>query len=184
MLLQNNNLQDKVLYIGSSHKKAGELDFDLWFNSDKFYGDLKASDIEKKEAPGNDQTNFLECINKYDRFWYVIYEHNTIKDSEDNNYEATRFRTNYIKNQNEWPANKEWDELSYYKRMKNSVQFIRMYIIELNRINYRIALNDFNQGKQPSGDSRKPKFKITKNNIDNFVIFKENFVEFKNEETI
>jgi hypothetical protein len=24
-------------------------------------------------------------------------------------------------NNNEWPANKEWDELSYYSRMKNSI---------------------------------------------------------------
>ena len=181
--LKNNNLEDKILYIGSSHKKDGELDFDLWFDSDKFYGDLKASDIEKKEAPGNDQTNFLECINKYDKFWYVIYEHNTIKDSEENNYEATRFRTNYIKDNNEWPTNKVWDELSYYKRMKNSVQFIKMYIIELNRINFRIALNDFNQGRQPNGGPRKPKFKITKNNIDNFIIFKEDFTEIPNPET-
>ena len=92
--------------------------------------------------------------------------------------------TNYIKDNNEWPANKEWDELSYYSRMKNSVQFIRMYIIELNRVNYRIALNDFNQGKQPSGVPRKPKFKITKNNIDNFIIFKQDYTEISNLETI
>ena len=181
--LRKNSLEHKIKYIGSSHKKEGELDFDLWFDSDNFYGDLKASDTDKKEAPGNDQSNFLECINKYDKFWYVIYEHNTVKDSKDNNYEATRFRTNYIKDNNEWPANKKWDELSYYSRMKNSVQFIRMYIIELNRINYRIALNDFNQGKQPNGGARKPKFKITKNNIDNFVIFKQDYTEISNPET-
>lgn len=176
------SLENKILYIGSSNKKKGDLDFDLWFESDKFYGDLKASDISIKETPGNDQKSFIECINKYDKFWYVIYEHNTIKDSDDNNYEATRFRTNYIKNNNEWPSNKEWDELSYYKRMKNSVQFIKMYIIELNRINYRIALSDFNQGRQPNGDSRKPKFKINKNNIDNFIIFREDFTELTNNE--
>lgn len=182
--LRKNSLEHKIKYIGSSHKKDGELDFDLWFDSDNFYGDLKASDTDKKEAPGNDQSNFLECINKYDKFWYVIYEHNTVKDSEENNYEATRFRTNYIKDNNEWPANKEWDELSYYSRMKNSVQFIRMYIIELNRVNYRIALNDFNQGKQPNGGKRKPKFKITKNNIENFVVFKQDYTEISDPETI
>lgn len=175
--LKRNCLNDKILYTGSSHKKAGELDFDLWFNSDHFYGDLKSSDIIVKETPGNDKSNFIECINKYDKFWYVIYEHNTKKDSKENNYEATRFRTNYIKDNNEWPSNKKWDELSYYKRMKNSVQFVKMYIIELNRINYRIALSDFNQGRQPNGDARKPKFKITKNNIENFIVFRENFTD-------
>ena len=54
-------------------KKHGELDFDLWFNEEKFFGDLKASDEAKKEAPANDQENFLECINTHDKFWYIIY---------------------------------------------------------------------------------------------------------------
>lgn len=176
-------LENKILYVGSSHKRPGDLDFDLWFDENKFYGDLKASDISKKETPGNDQTNFIECINKYDRFWYVIYEHDTIKDSKENNYEATRFRTNYIRDNNEWPKNKPWDELSYHNRMKNCVKFIKMYIIELNRINFREVLNDFNQGRQPNGDTRKPKFKITKNNIENFIVFKQEFMEIYDDRT-
>lgn len=174
-------LERKILYVGSSHKRAGELDFDLWFGDDNFYGDLKASDITKKEAPGNDQQNFIDCINKYDRFWYVIYEHDTIKDSEKTDYEATRFRTNYIKNNNEWPNNKKFDELSYYKRMKNSIKFVKMYIIELNRINFRNVLSDFNQGRQPSGDARKPKFKISKNNIDNFIVYEQEFMQIEDD---
>ena len=115
--------------------------------------------------------NFLQCIDKYEKFWYIIYEHETIKDSEENNYEATRFRTNFIKEKGAWPRNKEWDELSYCKRMKNSVKFTKMSIIELNKINYREVLSDFNQGRQPNGDARRVKFKITKNNIDNFIVF-------------
>lgn len=177
-------LERKILYVGSSHKRVGELDFDLWFGDDNFYGDLKASDITKKEAPGNDQQNFIDCINKYDRFWYVIYEHDTIKDSEDTNYEATRFRTNYIKNNNEWSNNKKFDELSYYKRMKNSIKFVKMYIIELNRINFRNVLSDFNQGRQPSGNARKPKFKISKNNIDNFIVYEQEFVQIEDDTII
>lgn len=175
-------VENKILYVGSSHKKEGELDFDLWFGEENFFGDLKASDITKKEAPGNDQKNFIECINKYDKFWYIIYEHNTIKDNEKNNYEATRFRSNYIKEKNEWPKNKPFDELSYYKRMKNSIKFIKMYIIELNRINFRNVLSEFNQGKQPNGDLRKPKFKIPKNNIDNFVVYEQEFIQTNKKE--
>ena len=175
-------LENKILYVGSSNKKIGDLDFDLWFNEENFYGDLKASDITKKEAPGNDQENFIECINKYDKFWYVIYEHDTIKDSVENNYEATRFRTNFIKNNNEWPKAKNFDELSYYKKMKNSVKFVKMYIIELNRINFREILSDFNQGHQPNGDPRKPKFKIHKNNIDNFIVYEQEFIQLENSE--
>lgn len=175
--IKTNSLENKILYVGSSNKKIGDLDFDLWFDEDKFYGDLKASDITKNEAPGNDQDNFIECINKYDRFWYVIYEHDTIKDSESNNYEVTRFRTNFIREKKEWPKNKIWDELSYHSRMKNSVKFIKMYIIELNRINFREVLSDFNQGHQPNGGKRKAKFKITKNNKDNFIVYEQEFVE-------
>lgn len=170
-------LEKEILYIGSSHKHTGELDFDLWFGKNNFYGDLKASNINKKEAPGNDQQSFIECINKYNKFWYIIYEHDTIKDNENNNYEATRFRANYIKDNNAWPRNKQFDELSYHKRMKNSIKFVKMYIIELNRINFRNVLSDFNQGKQPSGDARKPKFKISKNNIDNFIVYEQEFIQ-------
>lgn len=174
-------LEKKILYVGSSHKKVGDLDFDLWFDDNNFYGDLKASDIKRNEAPGNDKKNFIDCINKYGRFWYIIYEHDTIKDSEHNNYEATRFRTNYIKNNNEWSSKKKFDELSYYKRMKNSIKFVKMYIIELNRINFRNVLSDFNQGRQSNGDLRKPKFKISKNNIDNFIVYEQEFIQVKDE---
>ena len=174
-------LENKIMYLGSSSQKKDKLDFDLWFDEDKFYGDLKASDISARETPGNDQVSFLESINKFDKFWYIIYEHQTIKDIESDNFEATRYRTNFIKNNNEWPKNKPWNELSYSRRMKHSVKFVKMYIIELNRINYREILSDFNQGKQPDGSKRKPKFKITKNNIDNFLVFQQEFVEIEKE---
>jgi hypothetical protein len=61
--------------------------------------------------------------------------------------------------------------------MKNSVKFIKMHIIELNRINFREVLAEFNQGVQPSGEKRKPKFKISKNNIDNFIVFSDSMSE-------
>lgn len=173
--IEENNLENQMKYIGNLQKKDGDLDFDVWFDEEYFYGDLKASDINKIDTPGNDQENFLECINKYGKFWYIIYEHETIKDSESNsNYEATRFRNNFIKSIDNIPDNK-FDELSYHTRMKHSVKFIKMTIIELNRINYREVLSDFNQARQPDGSKRKPKFKISKRNMDNFVIFRHQY---------
>jgi hypothetical protein len=56
--------------------------------------------------------------------------------------------------------------------MKHSVNFKTMTIIELNRANFREVLVNFNQGRQPDGSSRNPKFKINKRNIDNFVVFR------------
>ncbi len=58
--------------------------------------------------------------------------------------------------------------------MKHSVKFIKMTIIELNRVNYAKALKDFNQGHQPDGKPRAPKFNIDKKTLenDNFVVFR------------
>ena len=38
------------MYTGNKNKVEGMLDFDLFFGLMNFYGDLKASDIKKKEA--------------------------------------------------------------------------------------------------------------------------------------
>ena len=61
--------------------------------------------------------------------------------------------------------------ISYAKKMKHSVEFVQMKIFELNRVNLNETLSNFNQGHQPNGGKRAPKFLINKNNIDNFIIF-------------
>ena len=91
-----NNISSQMRYVGNSLKKDGNLDFDIRFDKENFFGDLKASDITKKETPGNDQANLVKCIYQFGRFWYVIYEHETIKD-HDSRYEATIGRNRYIK---------------------------------------------------------------------------------------
>lgn len=161
-----NKITKKMKYI--SQKKANEWDFDIYFGEDDFYGDLKASDITKAETPANDKDNLTECICHHDKFWFVIYEHETIKD-KDKDGEAAAARVRYIKTVDS-SFNKP--ETSYASRMKHSVKFVKMCIIELNRINYRKVLSDFNQGRQPSGEARKTKFKINKRNIENFVVFR------------
>ncbi len=173
----DNHVTHQMRYVGSSLKRKGDLDFDIRFEEDNFYGDLKASDIKKKETPANDQNNLIECIRQFGRFWYVIYEHETIKDIDtdtDTDYEATRARNRYIKSVD---PSYDKDEMSYQKRMKNSVNFMRMSIVELNRVNYREALAVFNQGHQPDGNSRKPKFSINKKVLenDNYVVFRYSY---------
>ena len=54
------------------------------------------------------------------------------------------------------------DKISYAKKMKHSVEFLQMKIFELNRTNLNETLTIFNQGHQPSGEKRKPKFLINK----------------------
>lgn len=157
--------QNQMIYKGNI-KAADDLDFDIYFKEQEFYGDLKASDIKKIECPANDQQEFIDAINKYDRFWYIIYEHNTIKDKDRNNEMAIeRMKLcdiPYI------PG----EHISYATRMKHSVEFVQMKIIEFNRANFRLMMRDFNQGHQYDGvTERAPKFKIDKRNIDNFVVF-------------
>lgn len=166
-----NNMTNQMRYVGSSLKHKEDLDFDIRFDEENFYGDLKASDITKKETPGNDQENLIECIYQFDKFWYVIYEHETLKDSITTGFEATKERNRYIKGID---PSYDKDEMSYYKRMKHSVKFLKMSIIELNRVNFREALTNFNQGRQPDGNVRKPKFNINKKVMenDNFVVFR------------
>ncbi len=163
----NNGTSPDIIYTGQSNKskQQGIFDFDIWFKKAQFYGDLKASDIAAKEAPGNDQTTFIECINMYGKFWYVIYEHETKKDTEATNYSEVRTYNRYMKK----------DELSYAKRLKIGIRFVRMTILELNRFNYHEALSEFNQGHQPDGTARNPKFMIKKKDIDNFVVFRYNY---------
>ena len=172
----DNHLTHRMRYVGSSLKRQGDLDFDIRFEEDNFYGDLKASDIAKRQTPGNDQENLIECIYQCDKFWYVIYEHDTLKDSEETGFEATKARNHYIKSVD---SSYEKDEMSYHRRMKHSVQFRRMSIIELNRVNFREALTDFYQGRQPDGHARRPKFNIDKSvlNNDNFVVFRYTYTD-------
>ena len=155
-----------VSYVGNSGKKQGALDFDLYFPYQKFYGDLKASDEAQKVSPGNDQMSLMEAINKFDRFWYVIYEHETVKDKECGG-EVCKFRYELIL-LNDGRAK---SPTSYLNRMKNKVNFKRMMILELNRANCGSLLVAFNQGRQPDGGARAPKFLINKRNVENYQVF-------------
>lgn len=167
----DNDVLDLMRYVGTDNKghKDGTFDFDIWFGREQFYGDLKASDIKKTSTPGNDQETFVECINKHDRFWYVIYEHETIKDSEETAYRATIERNQYIRSV---LPNYEKDDMSYHERMKNSVRFMKMTILELNSVTFRDVLTDFNQGKQPDGKGRQKKFLIKKKEMDKYVVYR------------
>jgi hypothetical protein len=171
---KDENVTNRMRYV--SQKKENELDFDIKFEGDdEFYGDLKASDITKSETPGNDKDNVMECINRYGKIWYIIYEHETKKDSACS-YEQTKARNQFIRSVDSKYGK---DDMSYYQRMKNSVKFQKMSILEINGINSRTLLKEFNQGHQPDGAPRKVKFIIKKKEMDNFVVFRYNYGEKK-----
>lgn len=160
-----------VVYAGDNSYNSFEYDFDLWFSDLNHYGDLKSSDSDKKEVPGNDKKSVVEVINKYGKLWYVVYEHNTKKD-KDYNYEQTKERTHFIKNSGEW-GTKKFNELSYGGRMKHSVRYHKMFILEISSHNYTHYLNVFNQGRQPDGALRNEKIKFSKHQIENAIVYSE-----------
>jgi len=157
------NAITEASYLGVQ-SKCGRLDFDVHFPRADFYGDLKSSDIGKKESPGNDQENVLAAISTHGKLWYIIYEHETIKDIE-RNCEMAIKRMELVGTTYEYGGH-----ICYKSRMKHSVKFKKMIILELNKVNMNEVLKEFRQGHQPSGDARKPKFLISKQNIENCTI--------------
>lgn len=172
---EDNHCTRQMRYVGGSLKGKYDLDFDIKFEEDNFYGDLKASDIKQRECIGNDQQSMIDCLFRDNKFWYVIYEHETIKDSQ-MDYEATRARNHFIK---DIDSKYFKDEMSYHQRMKHSVKFVKMSIVELNMVNYKDILTTFKQGRQPDGSARNPKFSINKSMLknDNFVVFRYSYYQ-------
>lgn len=155
------------------NKRKGEYDYDLGILGDhglEFYGDLKASTITATESPGNDAEDLRRCIGELGRFWYVIYEHETVHSKDHGNTATIEW--------NQWKhslgrAKVPFDPLSYAGRFKASVRFVKMMVLEVNQANFDLVLGEFAQGRQPGGAPRELKVKIRKKDIDNFLIYSE-----------
>ena len=94
---------------------------------------------------------------------------------KDKNFEASEFINQLKLDSGKWPKGKPYDSHSYGNKLKHAINYTKMYIIEVNRINYGEVLSDFNQGKQPNGDPRKQKVSISKKILDNFIIYKYDY---------
>ena len=171
--IQRHNLDHLMLY--QKEKKKGAYDFDLRFLDNgviNHFGDLKASDVNVRVAPGNDEAKLRQCLDEFGRFWYVIFEHETWK-SRDYGDTATRewniWRRNHDHKQTKEPP---FDPLSYWSRFKEAVRFDRIRVLEVNPANVSLVLADFKQGRQyEKGKPRNLKKSITKKNMDNFLIY-------------
>lgn len=156
-------------------KRKGAFDYDLVLHErdrSTFFGDLKASNAERKEAPGNDAADLQRCIEEYGRFWYVVYEHDTWL-SRNNGNRATVEWNEWKRARGVWPPKKEFDPLSYSTRFKEAVDFNGMFVLEVNPANIDVVLGDFHQGHQPGGAARAVKVMIRKRNIENFLLFSD-----------
>lgn len=161
----NSNPLYKAICSYESNKKDGEIDLDLKF-SNKFLGDLKAHTNGTGGILGNDKTNIDKTLQLYQKFWYIVFNHDTEKDSNYNN-EVTVF----------WNKQQGKDNLlSYAKRMKNNITFTDFKILEINNYNSKY-LSIFNQGINSNGRPREPKIKIDKKNVNNFLIYYSPFTK-------
>jgi hypothetical protein len=165
----NKNPNLKIICNYQSKKKQGEIDLDLNFN-DKYLGDLKAHTNGTANILGNDEINFYKAIEIYGKIWYVVFNHNTIKDT-DKNLEVTHFWNTEINKVN---SKKQKSLNSYISKMKNEITFTNFQILEFNQYNINY-LEQFKQGKNNNGKARKIKVSISKKNINNFLIYNSNF---------
>lgn len=168
--IESNNIE-KIQFTAKSNKSKTKksFDFDLFFPNEQFYGDLKSSDIEKKDAPGNDQKTFKECVEQHEKFWYVIFEHESEKDKDNANVEAI-IRQDFIAEVTGKIPEK--DKISYASKLKSMVNYKSMYIVELNKSNYLNVVKDFKQGKQQNGSPRNLKYILNKVDMQNYIIYK------------
>lgn len=146
-----------------SKKKKGEIDLDLNFNND-FLGDLKAHSNHTNSILGNDTKNIENALEKYSKLWYVVFNHDTVKDSDKNN-EVAIFWNTVLKKEN---------LMSYSAKMKNNISFTDFKILEINEYNKQY-LSIFRQGKNSNTKERNIKIKIDSKKINNFLIYHSEF---------
>lgn len=163
--IKQSNKKDVVKY--SQNKKKGDIDLDLFFPKQGIYGDLKAHNLSTDDIQGNDYETVMDLLN-HQSIYYVVCNHNTIKDS-DKNYEVTEYWNTLLGKEN---------LRSYGKRMKHSVSLKSYYVLELNKYNKKY-IKIYKQGKNSDGKPREPKIMIKDGDINNFLV---HIVEFENEE--
>jgi len=159
-------------------KRRGKFDFDLRFLDEgvvEYYGDLKASNVEVKDSPGNDADSFFRCLSETGRFWYVIFEHETWH-ARKNGDIATIAWNDWRRSVGHVGRNGVYDPLSYAGRFKEAVRFVGVKILEVNTANADLVLGDFQKDfgqYEGRGNPRKGKVMIKKKDIDNFLIFEK-----------
>jgi len=165
-LTKNPRYQNICQY--KQNKTSGSIDLDLWFKQGKYYGDLKAHNINQNLL-GNDKTNIYKAISGYKKVWYIAFSHHTIKD-KDKNGVTTQFWNQKL-NSNKGKK-KKLD--SYLSRMKHSVTLDNFVVLEINQFNQKYLV-DFEQGKNSDGMPRNIKISIKNKDIknDNFAIYRQ-----------
>ncbi len=169
----NNNPSHQQYCKYLQNKQNDEIDLDLWFSKEEFYGDLKTHTINQNLL-GNDKNTVHLAINNYQKIWYIAFAHHTKKDKDFGGI-TTRFWNQSLNDRYKITGKGKIKELnSYLLRMKNSVKLDHFVILEINQFNKQY-LSDFNQGRNSNNTDRKVKISIKNKDIqnDNFAIYRQ-----------
>ena len=145
----------------AQEKEDGGIDLDLYFADKDVYGDLKAHSEEKKDIPGNKTETIERVLKEKGEVIYVVCVHKTEKDAE-HCLEVTHYW-----NDNKTNKKKNQKRDSYAKRMKHSIDLLRVEILSINADNV-MYLKGFTQGKNSNGKPRKVKVMIDDEHISKF----------------
>lgn len=170
--IEKNNLESQLDYIKNKNNLVKVYDFDLNFLNNAFLGDLKTSNIKDNDVILNDKNHILEELKKYKRLWYIVYEHKCEHDNKENDYPFFNGRVNLIRE-----VDPTYNPSGKYKRkFKAKVKFKDMFIVEINKYNYKNILKEMSSNfhQYNHGDVRNPKFKFTKSLLERFIIYSYN----------
>lgn len=159
LFIRENRLSHLVKY--AQDKSTNGIDLDLYFPTIECYGDLKAHSENSRGIQGNDWDTIFSIINSdtNNHIFYIVCEHSTVKDS-DCDYALTHY-WNKVQNKS--------NLRSYSKKMKNSVELKKFYILDINRSN-KNHLTMFRQGVNSNGKLRPPKIMIEHDKLEEFII--------------
>ena len=161
-----NYLRDHVsdsLIRYAQDKREGGIDLDLYFERLGCYGDLKAHSETSPGIQENDWDTVMGILRRespHDHIYYIVCEHDTVKDSE-HGFEVTHF----------WNRAKgKINLMSYSGKMKHHVTLKKAYILDIHPGNQKY-LSVFKQGINSNGKPRPPKIMINHDDLKHFVIF-------------
>lgn len=144
-------------------KSQDGIDLDLYFPEIQSFGDLKCHSKNSSSILGNKKSTIFKVL-KTGSIYYIVLEHDTIKDSE-MDYSTTIYWNTLLNKKN---------KMSYSTKMKGKVSLLNYKILEINKYNIRF-LTDFQTNfKNSNGKKRDTKISIKNRDISNFVIYKKN----------
>lgn len=131
---------------------------DLFIELENCYGDLKGTGRKQRDLLCNKIQTINDVIDKYGKLLYCVYPYDAEMDIEHGKVVAK-----YAAELMGKPT--DGDRISYEEKMKYSVKYTGMFILQVDKSNRKYLL----QETKVSGD--RTKYKIRKCDMDNFILY-------------